>query len=234
MKGVFMATIVFASSKGGAGKTTAALTLAFVASHHGTATTIIDADPNQPIIRWRDRNPDNVPPELFIISALNDTVMEAIDEASTPLTIVDLEGSKNQDVSVGIGRADLVIIPLTGSRLDADEATSVIRVIKRQEIAFRRLIPFRLMLTRTSPVIEDRHTRDIVQQFRDSAIPILNTRLMERAAFRAPFHTGLNLYQLTDRHVRHAATAIENAEAVAAEIRQTLVSVLSVRKVENV
>ncbi|MBW4035313.1 MAG: ParA family protein [Proteobacteria bacterium] len=229
-----MATIVFASSKGGAGKTTAALTLAFVASHHGTPTTIIDADPNQPIIRWRDRNPDNVPVGLSIISALNDTVMEAIDEASTPLTIVDLEGSKNQDVSVGIGRADLVIIPLTGSRLDADEATSVIRVIKRQEMAFRRSIPFRLMLTRTSPVIEDRHTRDIVQQFRDSSIPILSTRLMERAAFRAPFHTGLNLYQLTDHHVRHAATAIENAEAVAAEIRKTLVSVMNEREFENV
>lgn len=229
-----MATIVFASSKGGAGKTTAALTLAFVASHHGTPTTIIDADPNQPIMRWRDRNPENVPEGLSIISALNDTVMEAIDGSNTSLTIVDLEGSKNQDVSVGIGRADLVIIPLTGSRLDADEATSVIRVIKRQEIAFRRSIPFRLMLTRTSPVIEDRHTRDIVQQFIDSAIPILSTRLMERAAFRAPFHTGLNLYQLTDKHVRHATTAVENAEAVAAEIRQTLVSVMAKGELQNV
>lgn len=229
-----MATIVFASSKGGAGKTTAALTLAFVASHHGTQTTIIDADPNQPIVRWRDRNPENVPQGLSIISALNDTVMEAIDGSNTPLTIVDLEGSKNQDVSVGIGRADLVVIPLTGSRLDADEATSVIRVIKRQELAFRRSIPFRLMLTRTSPVIEDRHTRDIVQQFVDSAIPILSTRLMERAAFRAPFHTGLNLYQLTDKHVRQAATAVENAEAVAAEIRQTLVSVMAKGELQNV
>lgn len=229
-----MATIVFASSKGGAGKTTAALTLAFVASHHGTQTTIIDADPNQPIVRWRDRNPENVPQGLSIISALNDTVMEAIDGSNTPLTIVDLEGSKNQDVSVGIGRADLVVIPLTGSRLDADEATSVIRVIKRQELAFRRSIPFRLMLTRTSPVIEDRHTRDIVQQFVDSTIPILSTKLMERAAFRAPFHTGLNLYQLTDKHVRHAATAVENAEAVAAEIRQTLVSVMAKGELKNV
>lgn len=222
-----MPTIVFASSKGGAGKTTAALTLAFVTTHHGTATTLIDADPNQPLVKWGNENPDHVPTNLKIVSALGDVVMDAIDSSATPLTIVDLEGSKNQDVSVGIGRADLVLIPLTGSRLDANEATSVIRVIKRQEMAFRRKIPFRLMLTRISPVIEDRQTKDIIAQFRTAEIPMLKASLVERAAFKAIFHLGVNLYELTERETRRPDVAIENAEMFTAEVRGVLASVLN-------
>lgn len=221
-----MATIVFASSKGGAGKTTTALTLAFVTSHHGTPTTIIDGDPNRPIAKWAERFPQNVPANLKIVEALGDNVMDAIDDTTTPLTIVDLEGSKNQEVSVGIGRADLVLIPLNGSRLDADEATSVMRVIKRQEAAFRRKIPYRLMMTRTSVVV-DRHTQDIIRQFRENNIPMLASSLGERGAYKATFHSGPNLYQLTKAETPKPADAIKNAETLAAEIQEVLKTVLT-------
>ena len=47
-----MPTISFASSKGGAGKSTSAVLLATELAQHGTTVTIIDADPNQPVLRW--------------------------------------------------------------------------------------------------------------------------------------------------------------------------------------
>ncbi len=42
-----MPVIVFASSKGGAGKTTAAIILASEPARHSTSVTLIDFDPNQ-------------------------------------------------------------------------------------------------------------------------------------------------------------------------------------------
>ena len=54
-----MPTISFASSKGGAGKSTSAVLLATELSQHGTTVTIIDADPNQPVLRW-SKNPENL------------------------------------------------------------------------------------------------------------------------------------------------------------------------------
>lgn len=222
-----MATIVFASSKGGVGKTTAAMTLAFVTAHHGAATTLIDGDPNRPIARWAERFPGNVPANLHIVEALGDSVMDAIDGSSMPWTIVDLEGSKNQEVSVGIGRADLVLIPLSGTRLDADEASAVIRVIRRQELAWRRPIPFRLLFTRMSPTILNRQTKDILAQFKDGDVPTIGAWLYERAAYQATFHVGPTLYDLTDKDASRPAVAIENAEAVAAEVRDILAEVLA-------
>ena len=48
-----MPTIAFASSKGGAGKTTSAFILACEFAERGNKVTIIDADPNHPIVGWQ-------------------------------------------------------------------------------------------------------------------------------------------------------------------------------------
>ena len=125
------------------------------------------------------------------------TFAEVIDAATDPYVIVDLEGSRNDEVSVAIGRADLVLIPMKGNQLDADEAVNVIKVIRRQETIFRRRIPFRVFLSQTSPVIMDKGMRDICEQMRANSIPMLNNAIVERSAFKAPFRLGGTIYELT-------------------------------------
>ncbi|MGI4831193.1 MAG: ParA family protein, partial [Janthinobacterium lividum] len=178
-----MQVIVFASSKGGVGKTTSALTLACVLAHHGAPVTLIDADPNAPLALWSSRFPDSVPAGLSVKTSGRNEVAEVIDSALDPYVLVDLEGSRNEEVSVAIGRADLVLIPMKGNQLDADEAVNVIKVIRRQESIFRRRIPFRVFLSQTSPVIQDRGMRDICEQMRQNGVPMLSTPMVERSAF---------------------------------------------------
>ena len=217
-----MQVIVFASSKGGVGKTTSALTLACVLTHHGAATQLVDADPNAPLALWSKRFPEGVPSSLRVTTAFRTDVAEVIDSSTSPFVIVDLEGSRNEEVSVAIGRADLVLIPMKGNQLDADEAVNVIKVIRKQESIFRRTIPFRVFLSQTSPVIMDKGMRDICAQMRENSIPMLNTAMVERSAFKAPFRLGGTIYELSEREAKNPATAIENAEAFAQEIRDVL------------
>ncbi len=219
-----MPTIVFASSKGGVGKTTSALALAFVFTQAGAATTLIDADPNAPLTRWAERFPESIPQGLTVKGAVGNAAARVIDEAAQhdPFVIVDLEGTKNVDVSVGLGRADLALIPMQGSQLDADEAANVVKLIRTQEDVFRRTIPFRVFFTRTSPVIESKGMRDIHGQLREHGIPLLRTSIMEREAFRVPFRVGASFYDLSRSDVRNPKSAIENAEAFAAEVRDIL------------
>ena len=47
-----MPTIVFASPKGGAGKSTSTVVLATELAQKGVAVTVIDADPNRPVSQW--------------------------------------------------------------------------------------------------------------------------------------------------------------------------------------
>jgi chromosome partitioning protein len=225
-----MPTIVFASSKGGVGKTTSALALAFVYAQAGAGTTLIDADPNAPITRWAERFPESIPPNLTVQGALGNAVAKAIDVAAAtdPFVIVDLEGTKNVDVSVGLGRADLALIPMQGSQLDADEASNVVKLIRSQEEVFRRTIPYRVFFTRTSPVIESKGFKDIQAQLKEFGIPLLQTMIMEREAFRVPFRLGASFYSLNRSEVRNPEAAIENAEAFGAEVRDVLLAAQTV------
>lgn len=218
-----MQVIVFASSKGGVGKTTSALTTGCVLTHHGAPTTLIDADPNAPLALWAKRFPNTVPTGLTVRTAFRTDVADIIDSATDPYVIVDLEGSRNEEVSVAIGRADLVLIPMKGNQLDADEAVNVIKVIRKQETIFRRTIPFRVFLSQTSPVILDRGMRDICSQMQANKIPMLATAMVERSAFKAPFRLGGTIYELSEREAKNPGAAISNAEQFAQEIRDVLI-----------
>jgi chromosome partitioning protein len=210
-----MPVITFANSKGGVGKSTAALITAQVLVKQGAPTTVIDADPNQPLAKWSKRDPDNCPSSLNVIgNVTEETILDVIDDAAIrdPFVIIDLEGSRNVTVSYAIGRSDVVIIPMQGSQLDADEAAQVIKLIKREEKAFGRKIPFFVLFTRTN-VIEARDVKHVRNELADNNIPVLKVSLAERSAYRTIFQLGGSLYDLTSAEVASPRKATENAEA---------------------
>ncbi len=216
-----MPVIAFANSKGGVGKSTTALALAQVFAKGGASVTLIDADPNQPLARWAAKDPGNVPQNLKILPDITEeTIIEAIDQAATrdPFVLVDLEGSANVAVSYAIGRADLALIPMRGSQLDADQAARVIKLIEREARAYRRKIPFAVVFTCTSPVLRSRDFKHIERQFIQSNIPVLPVEMVERAAFRAMIQLGGTLYDLTQAEVNNPQAAITNAEALAKSV----------------
>jgi chromosome partitioning protein len=218
-----MPIIVFASSKGGVGKTTGALTLASVLTHYGVSTTLIDADPNTPLAVWARRFPENIPAGLKVTAVHRTDVADTIDSSTDQYVIVDLEGSRNEEVSVAIGRADLVLIPMKGNQLDADEAANVIKLIRKQEQIFRRAIPYRVFLSQTS-VIVDRGMRDICAQMQENSIQMMTCRMVERSAFKTPFSLGGTIYGLTQKEASNPQAAIDNAETFAQEVRDILVA----------
>lgn len=214
-----MPTIAFASPKGGAGKTTAALVLATEIARKRAAVTIIDADPNRPVTDWAKLpgRPDNL---TVISDVTEESIIEEIEAAEqrTPFVIIDLEGTASVAVAYAISRADLVIVPTQGSQLDAKQAGRAIRLIKQQEKAFRRKIPHAILFTRTSAAIRPRTLRHIQEQFEKHEVVVFDTQLIERDAFRALFSFGGTLDSLGRGEVSNLAAAIINARAFAREV----------------
>ena len=160
-----MPTIVFANPKGGAGKSTAAVILATQLARRGADITILDADPNKPVSEWARRG---VPERLTVVADISEaTIIDEIDSAAekTTFVIVDLEGTASMMVAYAISRADLVIIPTQASQLDAKQAARAVSLIKQQEKAFRKAIPFSILFTRTSSAIRTRNLGHIQAQF---------------------------------------------------------------------
>ena len=214
-----MPIIVFASPKGGAGKTTAAVILASEIARKGTRVAIIDGDPRQRITRWAQKG--SCPENFMIASGITEeTIIDEIERCgqSAPFVIVDLEGTASLTVAYAISRADLVLIPSQGSQMDAEDAVDAIRLVRKQERAFRRKIPYAVLLTKTSAVIRPRTLRHVITQLDEAGIPRLSTELIERDAFKAIFSFGGTLESLDRSQVSGVRDAISNARAFAAEV----------------
>ena len=127
-------------------------------------------------------------------------------------------------VGYAMSRADLVIVPTQGSHLDAAEAVKAIRLIRAQEKAFNKTIPFSILFTRTSAAIRPRTLQSIEAEFGNQEIPMFKVQIYEREAYRAIFAFGGSLTGLDSTQVSNLPAAIANARVFAAEVLEKLVA----------
>ena len=161
------------------------------------------------------------PASLDVLSsATEETIIDEIEAAAArvPFVVVDLEGTASMMVAYAISRADLVVIPTQGSQLDASEAAKAIRLIRQQEKAFGRRLPFAVLFTRTSAAIRPRTLRHIRDEFAGHGVPTFGTQMHEREAFRAIFSFGGTVNDLSPAQVSNLQSAAANAQAFAGEV----------------
>jgi chromosome partitioning protein len=132
--------------------------------------------------------------------------------------VVDLEGTASMTVAYAISRADLVIVPTQGSQLDAAEAAKAVKLIRQQERAFSRKIPYAILFTRTNAAIRPRTLQHIRDEFKNHDVPALRTQMHEREAFKAIFSFGGTLESLDASQVSNRDAAIRNALELTGEI----------------
>jgi chromosome partitioning protein len=214
-----MPVIVFASPKGGAGKSTSAVLLATELALKGAGVTILDADPNKPVSHWARRA--GCPENLTVVADISESsIIDEIDDAAKKATfvVVDLEGTASMMVAYAISRADLVIIPTQGSQLDAAEAAKAIKLIRQQEKLFNKKLPYAILFTRTSAAIRPRTLQHIQDEFRKHGVRAFQIQIHEREAYRALFSFGGTLESLSPQQVSNLDAAIVNARAFAGEV----------------
>lgn len=222
-----MPVIVFASSKGGAGKTTACRLLTGEFARQGLqkniAVTLIDADPNQHAARWALM--DGCLPNIRLIQRSNEeSILEDIDNAQekSAFVLVDLEGVASMTVAHAISRADLVILMTQPSEDDEDELIKTVKLVRRQEKALRRAIPHAVMITRTNAAFYTKMHKAILGDMQANEVDVFNVSLIERAAFKAIRTYGGIVHDLDRSEVSGVDKAAINVEEFAEEVKKKL------------
>jgi chromosome partitioning protein len=217
-----MPVVCAVNPKGGVGKTTAALLLGTVLAERGALVSIIDADPNRHLVSWRTgasksavRVIGDVEPGRLV------SVIDA-ERRDRDLVIVDLEGTASRMVGHAISRADLVLVPLQPSAMDASQAWRAVQLVREEEEVLGRSIAFRLLLTRTNPQIPTKAEKMIVEDLTAAGVPALKTHLHQRTAYQAMFAYKLALHELPSSEVNGLPAASANAQALAAEVTETI------------
>jgi chromosome partitioning protein len=221
-----MPVIVMATPKGGAGKSTTSLVLGLTLAERGASVTVVDADDNQPLVTWAQGRAQ----QISVLGGVTDsTFVSMVDKesASKDLVIIDLEGVATRIMSRAIMRADLVLIPVQPSKLDAQQAGRMVSLIRQEEEILRRPIPFRIIMTRTSEAVPTKTTKSLLTEMAKNGIPALRTHLHERVAYKALFERACSLTELDPKEISGVPQAVRNADALADEVTDLLKSLLS-------
>lgn len=236
-----MPTIVFASSKGGAGKTTAAVILTCELARQGAAKgfkiALIDADPNQHSAAWANKKgrPDNI---QLIENATEENILDVIDEAESKaaFVIVDLEGVASSAVIGAVSRADLVVIPCQPSQNDAKEAVKTIKTIQYSARVAGRKIPFAVLFTRLSAAIITKTGKHLAAEFDGAGVDLFESSLIDREAFKSVFSYGGTVNGLEGSNKREQESinkAADNVRIFAEEVKRKLKTSIEQERAAN-
>jgi chromosome partitioning protein len=214
-----MPIITFANTKGGAGKTTAALVLATELARRGHRVAMLDTDPQQWITRWHRLS--GAAMEFALVSGVTEeTIEQQIKDVKkrTDYIVVDLPGGLGPLLAKAIGLSDHVMVPVQGCAMDAAGAAQVLEILKELAAQCDIRIPHSVVLTRINSIITTRALLAVKMLLAQQQVHVLDTALIERAAYRDMFNAGGTLYTMDPAHVSNLDKAQENARFLADEI----------------
>lgn len=216
-----MPTIVIASPKGGAGKSTTAVLLGTELAHEGVPVTMLDCDPNRSLTLWAEKS--DLPTGITMMSEISEAdIVRTIKAHDTDgqVVIVDLEGVASRLVSRAISQADLVLTPMRATTLDATIGARALQLIAEEEEALDRRIPHAVVFTMTKAIKSKQHT-GILTSLTEQGVDVIDPPLMERAAFSGLFAFGGDLHSMPAQG--NMESARDNARAFAMQVYRRLI-----------
>lgn len=134
-----MRTLVFATQKGGCGKSTLAAGIALAAQRDGHLVRLIDTDPQATLSNWQSRRPA---PDV-VVEAIQDAgeiepELRKLRREGTDLAIIDTSAGMNAATRTAILCADLCLLPTRPSIADLESTVLTLRVVRaaRRPFAF--------------------------------------------------------------------------------------------------
>jgi chromosome partitioning protein len=206
-------TIALANLKGGCGKSTLALNIAAGLARRGS-TTLVDADPQGALLHWADwaGSEGDLPALLQAGSNPGEVLGQAAHD--NHYVVVDCPPSVDMDITGQcLLQADLVLIPVLPSPLDLWASAGTVAAVERARQVNPRLRAW-LVLNQTEP--RSAMSRAIGGAVASLDVPLLDTRIRRRAAYRTSAVEGRSVYQLGTR----GAAAMNEIEDLIQEVLQ--------------
>jgi chromosome partitioning protein len=215
--------ITFASSKGGAGKSTCSAAIAGALAARGSAVTLIDLDVNGTLTRWYKHHADRLP-SITVVQATPSTLTQLLAKAasnSSDHIIIDVAGAYEAAMVKAIAASSLVITPAKLSEPDLREAAKVLAEVDAFNRSFNANIPHRLLVNEAE-TLNPMYQRHALAEIDASALTRFKHLMNRRAAYREIFLTGLPPHY-AEKGRGPIDKAVAELDDIIAEIDATLI-----------
>jgi chromosome partitioning protein len=194
-----MAVFVFASTKGGPGKTTTAACIAHHFLREGHTVKAIDSDPNQNLVKRLSKS--EVPVEVVEEEGLLAAIKAA--QAEAEIVVVDVAGVLTRGMLYAVAAASVVIIPCSPDRNDVIEAVKTQMIIQQAQEIKGRSIPHAVLLTKVNRRAQV--TAETVDQLTVFKVPMFSVDIPMRTAYQQASYTGV---PIADKAVQEDIAAL--------------------------
>ena len=211
--------IVVANQKGGAGKTTITVQLAYSLMLTGYKVLVVDADEQNTATRWCSLNDASQLPASNMAAAggkLHNAIGKVV--ADYDFVVVDCPPSITSPATQSaLLVADLVIVPVIPSPPDLWAALGIKQLIENAKTINENLFAV-LLLNQMSKTAIARNITEILAEFE---MPILESKLANRVAYRESAAEGVSVLNL-------AGASLE-AKKEMEKLRGEVLSILGVK-----
>lgn len=207
-----MTIFAVVNTKGGVGKTTTAVHLATMLAM-ADKTLLIDGDPQASAASWaawrRDTEHQTSPTTTCLTGKAILSEGKGLAGGFTH-TVVDAGGRDSAGLRAALLLANVAIIPVGASNLDAAAMTDLLEIVELAK-EYNSDLVVRVLLTRVDPRTKD--TGDMIEFLKEQNLNLLNIRVCERVAYRRAIGEGAIVHEIgKDKH------AIDEMNAFLAEV----------------
>lgn len=194
-----MKTILVASSKGGAGKTTLATNLAAHFALEGKRTVLVDADPQHSSTRWAERRAELESAVLPIDAARKRAWRASLPDDAERVVIDAAAGYMAEDLESFIESCDAIVVPVLPSALDIEATVGFLNTLAKVPRVHKRKLPVGLVVNRSKPWTNT--SQQAVEMLKGWPYPVV-AQLRDTQAYVVLAGLGRSLFDYRSQQVR--------------------------------